>query len=105
MLSQICCLRKFDLDIHADFVEGLVVRGKTTEEGNGNRSKNRSKSKNDHAGNTCNYCGKLGHIVANCWQLQKKKDKVNLVKQTGDPRSEPNDPDSCPTQKWTPNPN
>ena len=71
MLSK----EKFDLDIHADFAEGLVVRGKTTEKGNCNRSKNRSKSKNSYAGKTCNYCGKLGHIVANCWQLQKKREK------------------------------
>ena len=36
---------------------------------------NRSKSKNPHAGKTCNYCDKLGYVVANCWQLQKKREK------------------------------
>ena len=50
------------------------MRGKI-EKGNGHRSKNRSKSTNPHAGKTCTYCGKLGHIVANCWQLQKKREK------------------------------
>ena len=73
--SNLLSKEKFDLDIHADSAEGLVVRGKTTEKGNGNKSKNRSKSKNPHASKTCNYCGKLDHIVANCWQLQKKKVK------------------------------
>lgn len=38
-------------------------------------SKNRSKPRNPHAGKTCNYCRKLGHIVANCWQLQNKREK------------------------------
>ena len=73
--SNLLSKEKFDLDIHADSAEGLVVRGKTTEKGNGNRSKNRSKSRKPHAGKTCNYCGKLGYIVANCWQLQKKREK------------------------------
>lgn len=68
--SNLLSNKKFDLDIHADSAKGLVVRGKP-EKGNG---KNRSKSKNSHAGKTCNYCGKLGHIVANCWQLQKKRE-------------------------------
>ena len=64
--SNLLSKEKFDLDIHADSAEGLVVRGKTTEKRNGNRSKNRSKPRNPHAGKTCNYCGKLGYIVANC---------------------------------------
>ena len=63
--SNLLSKEKFDLDIHADSAEGLAVRGKTTEKGNDNKSKNRSKSKNPHAGKTCNCCGKLGHIVAN----------------------------------------
>ena len=69
--SNLLSKEKFDLDIHAESAEGLVLRGKT-ENGNG---KSRSKSKNPHAGKTCNYCRKLGHIVANCWQLQKKREK------------------------------
>jgi len=73
--SNLLSKEKFDLDIHADSAEGLVVRGKTTEKGNDNMSKNRSKSKNSHVEKTSNYCGKLGHIVANCWQLQKKREK------------------------------
>jgi len=73
--SNLLSKDKFDLHIHTDFGEGLVVRDKTTKKSNGNRSKNRSKSKNPHAGKTCNYCGKLGHIVADCWQLQKKREK------------------------------
>jgi len=67
--------KKFDPDIHADSAEGLVVRDKTTEKGNGNRSENRSKPRNPYAGKTCNYCDKLDHIVANCWQLQNKGEK------------------------------
>jgi len=67
--SNLLSKEKSDLDIHADSTEGLVVRGKTTKKRNDNRSKNHSKCKNSHAGKTCNYCGKLGHIVANCWQL------------------------------------
>jgi len=58
---------KFNLNIHTGSTEGLVVRGKTTEQENGNRSNNHSKSKKPYAGKTCNYCGKLGHIVASCW--------------------------------------
>jgi len=72
--SNLLSKEKFDLDIHADSTERLVVRCKTTEKGNGNRSKNCSKSKNHHVGKTCNYCGKLDHIVANCWQMQKKRE-------------------------------
>ena len=72
--SNMLSKEKFDLDIHANSAEGLVVRGKT-EKGNGNKSKNRSKSKNPHAGKTCNYCGELGHIVANYWQLQNRREK------------------------------
>jgi len=65
---------KFDHDMHADSTEGLVVRDRTAEKGNGNRRKNRSKSRNPYAGKTCN-CGKWGHIVTNCWKLKNKKDK------------------------------
>ena len=43
--SNMLSKEKFDLDIHANSVEGLVIRGKTTEKENGNRSKNRSKPK------------------------------------------------------------
>jgi len=46
--SNLLSKKKFDLDIQTDSAEGLVVRGKTTEKGNSNRSKNRSKSKNPH---------------------------------------------------------
>jgi len=54
----------------------LVVRGRPTEKvGNGGRRKNRSKSINPHTGKTCNFCGKLDHIVANCWKLKNKKEK------------------------------
>ena len=73
--SNLLSKEKFDLDIHADSTERLVVRGKTTEKGNGNRSKNISTPRNSHAGKTCNYCDKLGHIVANCWQLRNKREK------------------------------
>jgi len=57
---------KFDHDIHTDSAEGLVVGRSTGKVGNGGRRKNRSKSRNPHTGKTCNFCGKLGHIVANC---------------------------------------
>lgn len=65
--SNLLSNEKFDLDIYADSAERLVVKGKTIENGNVNRSKNCSKSRNPHAGKTCNYCGRLGHIVADCW--------------------------------------
>ena len=76
---------KFDLDIHADSVEGLVVRDKITEKGNGNGSKNRSKSKNPHAGKTCNYYGKLVILlltIDNCKRRGRKKKIIlmNLLK-------------------------
>jgi len=64
--SNMLSKEKFNLDIHADPAEGLVVRGRTEQKGNGNKKKNRSKSKNPHSNKTCNYCGKLGHIQANC---------------------------------------
>ena len=37
--SNLLSKEKFDHDIHADSVEGLVVRGRTTEKGNGKRRK------------------------------------------------------------------
>jgi len=77
--SNLLSKEKFDVDIHADFAERLVVRGRTTEKGNVNRSKNCSKSKNPHASKTCNYCGKLGHIVANYWQLQTRGRKKKII--------------------------
>ena len=59
MLSK----EKFDHDIHANSTEGLVVRSRTTEQKvNGNKKKNRSKSRNPHSNKTYNYCNKLGHI-------------------------------------------
>jgi len=65
--SNLLSKEKFDHDIHTDSAEGMVVRGRTTEKrGNGGSRKNCSKFRNPHAGKTCNYCGKLGHIVANC---------------------------------------
>ena len=65
--SNLLSKQKFDHDIHTDSATGLVVRGRPTEKvGNGGRRKNRSKSRNPHAGKTCNFCGKSGHIVANC---------------------------------------
>jgi len=73
--SNLLSKEKFDHEIHADFAEELVARGRTTEKGNGNKKKNSSKSRNPHAGKTCNYCGKLGHIVANCYKLKNKKEK------------------------------
>ena len=71
--SNLLSKEKFDHDIHADPAEGLVVRGRTEQKGNGNKKKNQSKSKNPHSNKTCNYCGKLGHIQANCWKLKKNK--------------------------------
>ena len=71
--SNLLSKKKFDLDIRADSAEGLVIRGKKTKKGNGTRSKNRSKSKNPHAGKTCNYCGKLGYIVALLLATAKEK--------------------------------
>jgi len=62
--SNLLSKEKFDNDIHADSAEGLVVRDKTTEKGTDNRKKNRSKFRNPYAGKTCNYYGKLGHIIA-----------------------------------------
>jgi len=60
--SNLLSKKKFDHDIHADSAERLVIRGRTTEkEGNGNRKKNYSKSRNPHSNKTCNYSGKLGH--------------------------------------------
>jgi len=77
---------KFDHDIHADSAEGLVVRGRTTDKrGNGSSGKNRSKFRNPHSGKTCNFYGKLGHIVANCWKLKKKKEKEEKENQSKKP--------------------
>jgi len=74
--SNLLSKEKFDHDIHIDSATGLTVRGRPTEkEGNGGRRKNRSKSKNPHTGKTCNFCGKLGHIVAKCWKLKNKDEK------------------------------
>jgi len=73
--SNLLSKEKFDLNIHADSGEGLVVRGKIIQNGNGNMSKNRSKPRNPHADKTSNYYGKLGHIVANYWHLQNKREK------------------------------
>jgi len=65
--SYLLCKEKYDHDGHIDSVEGLIVRGRTTEKrGDGGRRKNHAKSRNPHAGKTCNYYGRLGHIVANC---------------------------------------
>ena len=77
---------KFDHDIHIDSVEGLVVRDRSTGRvGNGGRRKNRSKSRNPHAGKTCNFCSKLDHIVANCWKLKNKKEKEEKENQSKKP--------------------
>ena len=74
--SNLLSKEKFDHDIHADPAEGLIIRGRTAEKkGNDNRKKNRSKSRNPHSNKSCNYCGKLGHIQANCWKLKNKKGK------------------------------
>ena len=76
VMSNMLSKEKFDHDIHADPTEGLVVSGRTTEQnGNSNKRKNQSKSRNPHSNKTCNYYGKLGHIQANCWKLKKKKEK------------------------------
>jgi len=54
--SNLLSKEKFNHDIHTNFAEGLVVRGRTTEKrGNGGRRKNRSKSRNPHAGKTYNF--------------------------------------------------
>jgi len=50
--SNLLSKEKFDLDIYADSTERLVVRGKTTENENGKRSKNHSKPRNSHPGKT-----------------------------------------------------
>jgi len=74
--SNLLSKEKFDHDIHIDSAEGLVVRGKTTEnKGNCSRRKNRSKPRNPHAGKTCNYSEKFGYIAANCWKLKNQKEK------------------------------
>ena len=59
----------------------IVVRGRTTEKrGNGNKKKNRSKSRNPHSNKTYHYCNKLGHIQANCWKLKKRNGKEEKEK-------------------------
>jgi len=73
--SNLLSKDKFDNDIHADFAKGLVVRGKRIEKENSNRIKNRSKCRNPLASKAYNYYSKLGHIVANCWKLQNKREK------------------------------
>jgi len=84
--SNLLSKEKFDHDIHTDFAKGLVVIGRTTEKrGNGGRRKNRSKPKHPHAGNTCNYCGKLDHIVANYWKLKNKTEKEEKKNQSKKP--------------------
>jgi len=74
--SNLLSKENFDHDIYTDSAAGLVVRGRPTEKvRNSGRRKNRSKSKNPYASKTCNFCGKLGHIIANCWKLKNKKEK------------------------------
>jgi len=69
-----------------DSAERLVVRGRTTEKrGNSGRRKNSSKFRNPHASKTCNFSGKLGHIVANCWKLKGKKEKEEKENQSKKP--------------------
>jgi len=84
--SNLLSKEKFDRDIHTDSAEGLVVRGRSTGKvRNGVRRNNHSKSKNPHAGKTYNLCGKLGHIVANCWKLKNKKEKEEKENQSKKP--------------------
>jgi len=79
--SNLLLKEKFDHDIHVDPAEGFVVRGRTTEKKeNDNRNKNHSKSRNPRSNKTCNYCGKLDHIQANCWKLKNKKGKEEKEK-------------------------
>jgi len=73
--SNLLPKEKFNLNIHTDSADGLVVRDKTTEKGSNKISKNRFNPRNPQIVKTCNYCGKLGHIVANGWQLQDKREK------------------------------
>ena len=84
MLSK----EKFDHDIHTDYVVDLVIRGPSEKGGNGGKRRNRSKSRksrNSYAGKTCNYYGKLGHIVANSWKLKNKNEKEEKENQSKKP--------------------
>ena len=64
----------------------MIVRGRTTKErGGGSRRQNHSESRSPHAGKTCNFCGKFGHIVANCWKLKNKKEKDEKKNQSNKP--------------------
>jgi len=80
VMSNLLSKEKFDLDIHTNPSKGLVVRGRTEQKGNGNKKRNRSKTKNPHSIKTCNYCGKLGHIQADRWKPKKKKGKEEKEK-------------------------
>jgi len=65
--SNLSSKEDFDHDIHTNSTTGLILRGRPTEKvGNSGWRKNRSKSRNPHTGKTCNFYGKLDHIVANC---------------------------------------
>ena len=78
--SNLLSKEKFDLDVHTDSAEGLMVRGRPEKKGNGKGKKNRSKSRNPHANKTCRYCGKLGHIQASCWKLKNKEKREGSEK-------------------------
>jgi len=84
--SSLLSKEKLDHDIHTDSATSLVVRGRPTEKmGHGGSRKNRSKSRNPPAGKTCKFCGKLGHIVVNCWKLKNKKEKEEKENQSKKP--------------------
>ena len=55
---------------------GLFVRGRTNEKGstygNGNKGKDRSKSRGPNKNKTCNYCKLKGHIKKDCRKWKKK---------------------------------
>ena len=46
---------------------------------------NQSQSINSHAGKTCNYYGKLCHIVANNWKLKNNKEKEGIENKSRKP--------------------
>ena len=84
--SNLLSKKKFDHDIHTDSATGLVVRSRPTENGgNGGRRKNHSKSRNPHTSKTCNFSGKLGHIVSNYRKLKNKKEKEEKKNQSKKP--------------------
>ena len=56
--SNLLSKEKFKHDVHTDPTEGLVVRSRTEQRGNGNKKKNRSKLRNLHSNKTCHYCNK-----------------------------------------------